>query len=166
MFDLLRAAGASRFACISPETETFSVTGRASAFEKLCAEGGFPCIKIRSASQRYDAGRAAICNLAPALHKIDGLFCATDLLALGAIDGLRIDFGLRIPEQIQVVGFDDIEQASWGAYDLTTIRQDLEDQAQAALGLLFARLQAPDHPLQTLGQNLVAVHRGTTLKAP
>lgn len=43
----------------------------------------------------------------------DGVFCVTDPIACGFIDAARHEFGLCIPENICVIGFDDIEQASW-----------------------------------------------------
>ena len=54
---------------------------------------------------------------------IDGVFCVTDLLALGFLDAARLDRGRRVPDDLSVIGFDDIPQAAWGAYRLTTFRQ-------------------------------------------
>jgi DNA-binding LacI/PurR family transcriptional regulator len=53
----------------------------------------------------------------------DAVFCATDLLACGFMDAARHQFGIRVPEQLCIAGFDDIEQASWSSYDLTTFAQ-------------------------------------------
>jgi DNA-binding LacI/PurR family transcriptional regulator len=64
-----------------------------------------------------------------------------------------------------VVGFDDIEQAAWPAYDLSTIRQDIDQQSELALELLAARFAAPGRPFQTCHVTLTAVLRSTT-RAP
>lgn len=59
----------------------------------------------------------------------DGVFCVTDLLACGFMDAARNEFGLNIPEELCVVGFDDIEQAGWSSYELTTFRQPIDQIA-------------------------------------
>ena len=68
----------------------------------------------------------------------NGIFCANDLMALGVLDALRLKIGLRVPEDVMVVGFDDIPQASWLSYSLTTCRPNVEqlvDQAMIRLGV-------------------------------
>jgi len=66
------------------------------------------------------------------------------MLALGAIDGLRSsDNKGNIPA---VVGFDDIPQASWDPYQLTTIQQDTDGLAQQAVDLLVTRIARFDLP--------------------
>jgi DNA-binding LacI/PurR family transcriptional regulator len=52
------------------------------------------------------------------------------------MDGARSEFGLRIPEDLCVIGFDNIEQASWQAYRLTTFEQPLEKIANHVVALL------------------------------
>ena len=58
--------------------------------------------------------------------KIDGAFCVTDLLALGFLDAARLDRGRCVPQDLSVIGFDDIPQAAWLAYQLTTFRQPVQ----------------------------------------
>jgi DNA-binding LacI/PurR family transcriptional regulator len=66
----------------------------------------------------------------------DGVFCVTDLIAMGFMDAARQEFGLSIPDDLCVVGFDDIEQASWGSYNLTTFAQPLEQMADHVAALI------------------------------
>ena len=96
------------------------------------------------------------------LKSIDGLFCATDLMAIGALDGLRTDLGRNVPKDIQVLGYDDIEQAAWVAYNLSTIRQNIEAQAEAVIRLLSDRLLDSSLPIRVHNQELTPVLRGTT----
>jgi DNA-binding LacI/PurR family transcriptional regulator len=60
---------------------------------------------------------------------------------MGFMDGARIDFGRRIPQDLCVVGFDDIEQAGWESYMLTTFRQPVEAMADHVVGRLVGELQ-------------------------
>ncbi|MCD7089419.1 substrate-binding domain-containing protein, partial [Klebsiella quasipneumoniae] len=66
------------------------------------------------------------------------LFCATDMLALGALDGLR-DAPAAAPLPA-IVGFDDIPQADWRPYQLTTVQQNTALLAHHAVDLLMTRI--------------------------
>ena len=73
------------------------------------------------------------------LHDIadlQGVFCADDDIAMGVIDRLRFEFGRRVPEDVAVVGFDDVPGASWPTYALSTVRQPVEDMIAHTLELL------------------------------
>ena len=56
---------------------------------------------------------------------INGIFCGNDIIALGAMDAIRL-MGFRIPEDVSVVGFDNIRMAAWSSYMLTTWEQPIE----------------------------------------
>ncbi|WP_455733650.1 substrate-binding domain-containing protein, partial [Burkholderia stabilis] len=79
----------------------------------------------------------------------DGVFCSSDLLALGLIDAARSEFGLRVPDDLRVIGFDDIPAAEYDAYRLTTLRQDTRGLAHAAIDMLADRMQTFDGPSRT-----------------
>lgn len=165
-FEMLAKCGAGRLACLRPRKETYSVTGRANAFLKSAVARDISCAVFDTDDQSYDEARRAVAALGRAVFAdIDGLFCATDLMAIGALDGLRIDLGLDVPNDIQVVGFDDIEQSSWGAYDLSTIRQDLVEQTDAAIRLLQERMADISMPNRTHFQELTPIYRSTTKHA-
>lgn len=66
------------------------------------------------------------------------LFCADDAMAMGAMDTARHALGLRVPEDIAIVGFDDATSASWPSYDLTTVRQPAEAMVAAAVEMMVA----------------------------
>lgn len=66
----------------------------------------------------------------------DVLVCENDALAMGAMDAIRYELGLRVPEDIAVTGFDDVPQASSPHYELTTYRQPLSDLGTALIAVL------------------------------
>ncbi len=78
----------------------------------------------------------------------DAIFCFNDLLALGALRTLH-EHGVRVPEQVAVVGWDDVEDGRFSSPTLTTVQPDKEQIAATAVDMLAARLgegrDAPPH---------------------
>jgi DNA-binding LacI/PurR family transcriptional regulator len=96
----------------------------------------------------YDAGRAAIGTralFADPARRPDALFAASDHMAFTAIDVLRHELGLSVPGDVSVVGFDDVPQAAWPSYRLTTVEQPLDEMIEATVALLRSQL-ADDGP--------------------
>jgi DNA-binding LacI/PurR family transcriptional regulator len=81
-----------------------------------------------------EAGRALLGQGAP----VDGVFCVNDLVAFGLMDYARAALGRCIPDDLSVIGFDDVPQAEWASYRLTTFRQDPFCMATEVLRLLDA----------------------------
>jgi DNA-binding LacI/PurR family transcriptional regulator len=54
--------------------------------------------------------------------------------------------GLRIPQDVSVMGFDDVPQAAWGSYQLTTVVQSVEDMVDAVVDLLHDQMQGEVRP--------------------
>ena len=98
------------------------------------------------------------------------LFCADDLIALGAMDAI-VDAGLGIPEDIAVVGVDDVQAASLRQVALTTVRQPAGEMGRRAVQLLLERIHgAPDaEPIDIVLRSRLIVRRTTgppRVKAP
>lgn len=88
----------------------------------------------------YESAFETVRSLIKARRKFDGLFCASDVIAQGAIAAL-IDSGRRVPEDVAVCGFDDVPLARSLSPSLTTVKQDLEMGARFMVDLLFQRIQ-------------------------
>ena len=73
-------------------------------------------------------------ELLDAAPDLDAVFACSDLMANGALRTLRAR-GRRVPDDVAVVGYDDLEPAAWADPPLTTVRQDVEE-----MGRLMARL--------------------------
>ncbi len=86
-----------------------------------------------------DNARLAAHELASREQPFDGLFCMTDSLALGVIRGFA-DCGVRVPEDVAVIGFDGINEDEYSVPSLTTIQTDRDDLAHKAVQLLLNRL--------------------------
>ena len=74
----------------------------------------------------------------------DAVFVATDHMAFAVMDVLRSEFGLRIPEDVSVVGYDDVPPAAWAAYDLTTVRQRANVMVQETVALMIDKISNPE----------------------
>lgn len=85
-----------------------------------------------------EAGRQAAGDLLDL--SVDALICGNDLLAIGALQAAS-SRSLSVPDQVAVVGFDDIPQASWVTPRLTTVAQPFEEVARKACDLLLGRLE-------------------------
>jgi DNA-binding LacI/PurR family transcriptional regulator len=77
-------------------------------------------------------------------RKLDALICANDLMAIGAIDSARINFGIDVPTDLSVVGFDGVGPAGWLAYQVTTVRQPVRRMTEAAVSMLIERIERPE----------------------
>jgi DNA-binding LacI/PurR family transcriptional regulator len=135
---LLARAGCRRVACVSSRARTPSVLSREAAFAAAAEAAGLPCDVTRAGPTAYDTGAEAARLLLGRAEPPDGVFCVTDLLALGFIDTARHVFHRDIPRDLCVIGFDDIPQARWTAYDLTTFRQPIEEMAEQIAGALMS----------------------------
>lgn len=90
-------------------------------------------------------GATAVGELWSAGVEPDGLFCFTDQLALGAMSALAAR-GLRVPDDVAVVGFDDIEDGRFAVPALTTVSPDKKQLVETALDCLAERLADPSAP--------------------
>lgn len=88
----------------------------------------------------FDGGRRAFAALWREWRPT-AIFAASDLMAAGAMDAARYDFGCKVPDDVSIVGFDDLPLASWPSYDLTTVRQPVEALARRSIELLVERIE-------------------------
>ena len=91
----------------------------------------------------YAGGYEAVLTLAKRGPIPEGIFSANDLMAIGALDALRHELGLKVPDDVLVAGFDDVPEASWKAYDLTTVLQDGAAMVAEAVAILQQMIAAP-----------------------
>ena len=102
---------------------------------------------VARAVGNYEFERAALAtlelfgSLVTSAERPDALFVASDHMAFAAIDTLRGALGLRVPEDVSVVGFDNVPQAEWGAYHLTTVAQSVVSMIEATVHMLLQQLE-------------------------
>ncbi|MEM9394607.1 MAG: LacI family DNA-binding transcriptional regulator [Pseudomonadota bacterium] len=97
----------------------------------------------------YDRATAMACTrqLIAEETRPDAIFVGNDHMAFGVIDVLR-ETGVRVGAEISVVGYDDVPLASWGAYDLTTIRQPVNRMIERTVTMLLGQIGDGTHTLE------------------
>ena len=145
---ILRRAGCARLAVISSTAGTPSIMAREHAFVAAAAELGMEATVARAGPTGYATGAEGARQLLAASRRPDGVFCVTDLVALGFMDVARLEFRLRIPDDLCVIGFDDIPEAGWLGYELTTFRQPVSEIADHIVGLIERDDPEPAPPMR------------------
>ena len=93
----------------------------------------------------YDTGRRCFAEIVAKRGSApDAIIAANDVMAIGCIDEAREGFGLNVPDDISIVGFDGVGPASYAAYDVTTVRQPVGRMTEAAISMLLERIENPD----------------------
>lgn len=140
----LADAGHRRVGFIGGARGASTARTRETGFREGCRKCGLD-LTVDNGQFAYDGGRAAMARLLGSRPVPTAVFCANDVSAFGALDELRYR-GIGVPDDMWLVGFDDIAMASWELFSLTTVRQDLPEMAKAAVELLVARLNEPTAP--------------------
>ncbi|MGH8175705.1 MAG: LacI family DNA-binding transcriptional regulator [Steroidobacter sp.] len=111
-----------------------------------------PALRVAAISTEM-SGYNAITELLSRNVRFDALFCASDLIAIGAMQALH-ERGLRIPEDVAVAGFDDIPMASFANPSLTTVQQDTKTAAALLIETLLALIHGEAVQSQTIPASL------------
>ena len=106
----------------------------------------------------YNAAKKLLTQRRP-----DALFCANDLMALGAMRAIQEE-GLKIPEDIGLIGFDDIDFAALASPTLSTVTQPKYETGKLAAELLFERIEEDTQPARYYSVEPNLAVRETTIK--
>ena len=135
----LLESGGTRFAMIAGEREASTNRDRMEGYLQTLEQAGIArdAVLVEQGHYTYEGGMSATLRLFDnPLTAPDALFCGNDIMALGAIDALCDTLGCRIPDDVMVIGFDDIPEASRSPYRLTTVRQPRDRMIEMTVELL------------------------------
>lgn len=139
--NLLLDAGHRRLAFIAGREDSSTNIDREKGFGDRLRERGLVHWQREPAGDyTYEDGYEAACRLLADDDRPDAVFCAADSLAFGVMDAARYRFGLSIPADLSIIGFDDIPAAAWPSYALTTIRTPVRRMINATLEILLDQL--------------------------
>ena len=133
--------GHRKIALLGGSPDTSSGRDREQGFVAGLADAGIalPASRIRRGPYDFDTGYQGLAELLDADADVTAVFCGNDVVAIGAYNAALRE-GLRVPDDLTLVGFDDLPMASWEAFSLTTLRYDLPEMARTSARLLVERL--------------------------
>lgn len=139
--------GRRRIAAVGAKRGSTAATAelRLQGYREALAAAGVsedPALEVPVQHFSWDEGAAAVDRLVEQELSFDALFCFNDQMALGALESLR-RHGIRVPDDVAVVGFDDVPQSRHATPALTTIAPDIGVIARSAVDRLLARLADP-----------------------
>jgi DNA-binding LacI/PurR family transcriptional regulator len=142
--NFLVEGGHKRISFIAGFEDSSTNRDREAGFYKGLAEQGVVCFS-RGVGAYTQAGAAqATRDLFGGQEKPDAVFVANDHMAFAVMDVLRTEFKLRIPEDVSIVGYDDVPQSDWKAYDLTTVEQPSGKMIDATVDILLEQIADKD----------------------
>ena len=90
----------------------------------------------------FDAGRLEMARLLEG-ERAEAYFCGDDVLSIGALSAIS-DTGLRVPDEIGVIGLNDMEMSGWQSINLTTIHQPIKDIIETSVQMVIGALDDPE----------------------
>jgi DNA-binding LacI/PurR family transcriptional regulator len=143
----LHEVGLRRFSVIAGPKDSVVGEERVKATLDKLAEFNIRHVPVVRGGYDYESGRDGLHQLVKGVPKPPQVaVCANDLMAIGCIDAARFDLGLKVPEDLSVVGFDGVGPSTWASHRITTIRQPVKRMAEATLTLLMDRINNPSMP--------------------
>lgn len=140
----LVAGGHRRIAYIAGWASASTQRDREAGFRAGLEEAGRKLFARDAGDYAFGPAREAALRLFRRRPRPDAVFVANDHMAIAAMDVIRHELGLRIPEDVSVVSYDDVPQAAWPTYGLTSIRQPTEAMVAATAKLLLRRIEEDD----------------------
>ncbi|WP_246791367.1 substrate-binding domain-containing protein [Bradyrhizobium commune] len=139
--EFLAASGHRRFCFMAGLEHTSTSREREHGFTSWLAQNGYGEPLRIVGNYEFEAARDAVRLMCKQGPIPDALFCANDHMALAALEVCRSEFGLRIPDDISIVGFDDAGPARWPSFSLTSYSQPIEIMTSETTRLLMDLIQ-------------------------
>ncbi|WP_227270631.1 LacI family DNA-binding transcriptional regulator [Roseobacter weihaiensis] len=161
----LIARGYRRIAFLGGPAEATSTIDRHRGFSEVVdAVPDVTATRSFATAYSFDAGRAemlALLDRTPA----EAYFCGDDVLSVGALSAIQ-DRGLNVPEDIGIIGLNDMDMSRWPNINLTTIRQPIRRIIDSSIELVMAMLDDPDRQPEARLYACEIVERGTLRPLP
>ncbi|WP_226781388.1 LacI family DNA-binding transcriptional regulator [Oceaniglobus trochenteri] len=147
--DHLADLGCRRIAFVAGHPDSSSSRDREDGFLRQMAARGLSPAGIVTGHYTHDGGAAAARQILGGDTLPDAIACANDMMAFAVMDVARKEFGLRIPRQVKVTGFDNSGLADWSSHALTSVDQNVDEMIALAVEHIGAAVRleprAPHH---------------------
>ncbi len=163
----LAELGHRRIAFIMGSPDVLSSKERRRAYEDVMRDRGFPLERalMEQGYSNVPSGFEAARRLLALRNRPTAIFAGNDDMALGALDAARAA-GVRVPEELSIVGFDDVPAVARALPPLTTVRQPIEQMGRSAVNTLLAQLAGIEPVSQVITFQTELVVRGSTAPPP
>ncbi len=141
--EFLVAGGHKRIAHISGWQKSLNGQQRQAGFIDYLKERGLSPLACLDGAFNRDKAAQATRDLFDRNEKPDAIFVGNDHMAFAVLETLKIELGLKVPEQVSVVGYDDVQMAGWKTYNLTTLRQPANRMVEATTTMLLEMIDQP-----------------------
>lgn len=158
--EMLRT-GRRRIGYIGGEPALVSEQERCAGFRSALAEAGMQPVAMEWSDFTFEGGFASASRMLARPGRADALFCCNDAMAIGALNAARDVLGLTVPGDLAIIGFDDIDMASWACFNLTTVRNPIDRTVDEIMRLVVSRLAEPDRRSEMVSLTPALVRRGT-----
>ena len=136
-------SGHKRPAYIAGTEDTSTSIDRERGFLQVMDENGLKILR-EVGNYNYNDAYAAALRLVDCPEPADAIFCANDIMAIGALDAVRSTMDMKVPEDVSIIGFDDIPMTSWPSFNLTTVRQPVNQMVDGSVKDLISRIKKPE----------------------
>ena len=140
--EFLIAGGHKRFGYISGVESSSTNRDRFAGYAEALAEAGYKDIAVGVGNYDRATAEAAARDLLSRPDRPDALFVANDHMAVAVMDVARYEFGLKIPEDLSIIGYDDVGPARWTSYGITTMSQPLKRMVEATVNILMDQISS------------------------
>ncbi len=156
----LIARGHKRVAFMGGPEGATSTQDRAQGFlDALAPHSEIEASVSYASAYSFDAGRAEMARLLQS-DPAEAYFGGDDVLSIGALSAMA-DKGLRVPQDIGIIGLNDMAMARWENFNLTTIRQPIPEIIAASIDLVVGTIERPDRHPETRLFPCRVIERGT-----
>ena len=157
----LAAGGHKRIAHIAGWKKSINGRDRQRGFVDGLAEYGQAPFAIIDSHYRRNMASSATEELFKGKTVPDAIFVGNDHMAFAVLETLRCDLGIRVPEDVSVVGYDDVAMAAWKTYDLTTLRQPVNRMVDETVSMLLGMIEKTQVPKGRLEIESQLIIRGS-----
>jgi len=144
----LVAGGHKRYGFIGGSETSNTSTIRLNAFTQHLKTLGVNDVRVAFGNYTFQGAAAAARQLLGAKKPVDAIFCASDYMAFAALDVAKREFFLSVPGDVSIVGVDDVPEAAYSAYDLTTYSQPAALLAAEAIKIIDFQIAKPGRRAQ------------------
>lgn len=163
----LVSAGRRDIAAIFGQQTVSTGPERENAFLSVLGEHGITIREEwrRRGSSAFETGYQSVQQILNSGELPDTIYCNSDLIAFGAVNAAR-SRGVRVPEDVWIMGIDGLPMSAWEVFDLTTVVQPIAAMAAQSVSMLVGRIQGNKGPHVRVSLETSLVVRGSTAHHP